>query len=56
MQKSGGIATNIGVHFFDMLIWIFGDVKTNTVTEHTAQTASGQLELEKSKHKLDVKH
>ena len=48
MQKSGGIATNIGVHFFDMLIWIFGDVKTNNVVEHTAQTASGQLELEKA--------
>lgn len=48
MEKSGGIATNIGVHFFDMLIWIFGDVKTNTVTEHSAQTASGQLELEKA--------
>ncbi|MBL7701534.1 MAG: Gfo/Idh/MocA family oxidoreductase [Ferruginibacter sp.] len=48
MEKSGGIATNIGVHFFDMLIWIFGDVKANTVTEHTAQTASGKLELEKA--------
>ena len=48
IQKSGGIATNIGVHFFDMLIWIFGDVKTNTVTEHTAHTASGELELEKA--------
>jgi UDP-N-acetyl-2-amino-2-deoxyglucuronate dehydrogenase len=48
IEKSGGIATNIGVHFFDMLIWIFGDVKTNTVTEHTANTASGELELEKA--------
>jgi UDP-N-acetyl-2-amino-2-deoxyglucuronate dehydrogenase len=48
IEKSGGIATNIGVHFFDMLIWIFGDVKSNTVTENTAQTASGQLELEKA--------
>ena len=48
IEKSGGIATNIGVHFFDMLIWIFGDVKQNTVTEHTAHTASGELELEKA--------
>lgn len=48
VEKSGGIATNIGVHFFDMLIWIFGDVKSSGVTEHTAQTASGQLELEKA--------
>ncbi len=31
MEKSGGIATNIGVHFFDMLIWIFGDVKKSIV-------------------------
>ncbi|MBK6379332.1 MAG: Gfo/Idh/MocA family oxidoreductase [Chitinophagaceae bacterium] len=48
IEKSGGIATNIGVHFFDMLMWIFGDVIANTVTEHTAQTASGQLELTKA--------
>lgn len=48
LQKSGGIATNIGVHFFDMLIWIFGDVKENKVFEHTKVTASGKLELEKA--------
>ena len=46
IQKSGGIATNIGVHFFDMLLWIFGDVKENIVNEHNADTASGLLELE----------
>ncbi len=48
IQKSGGIATNIGVHFFDMLMWIFGNVKENTVLEHGVQTASGKLELEKA--------
>jgi UDP-N-acetyl-2-amino-2-deoxyglucuronate dehydrogenase len=48
ITKSGGIATNIGVHFFDMLMWIFGDVKENTVTQHTKSTASGRLELEKA--------
>jgi UDP-N-acetyl-2-amino-2-deoxyglucuronate dehydrogenase len=48
IEKSGGIATNIGVHFFDMLLWIFGDVKENIVTEHTADTASGQLVLDKA--------
>ena len=48
VQKSGGIATNIGVHFFDMLMWIFGDVKENIVEKHTAVTASGKLELEKA--------
>ena len=47
-QKSGGIATNIGIHFFDMLLWIFGDVKNNEVYQHTAETASGMLELEKA--------
>lgn len=47
-QKSGGIATNIGIHFFDMLLWIFGDVKNNEVYQHTPQTASGILELEKA--------
>jgi UDP-N-acetyl-2-amino-2-deoxyglucuronate dehydrogenase len=56
IQKSGGIATNIGVHFFDMLMWIFGDVKANIVTEHTKDTASGTLELEKAavKWKLSI--
>ncbi|MCC7402030.1 MAG: Gfo/Idh/MocA family oxidoreductase [Chitinophagaceae bacterium] len=48
IQKSGGIATNIGIHFFDMLLWIFGDVKTNKVNQHTDDTASGYLELEKA--------
>jgi UDP-N-acetyl-2-amino-2-deoxyglucuronate dehydrogenase len=47
-QKSGGIATNIGIHFFDMLIWIFGNVKSNEVVQHSRETASGKLELEKA--------
>jgi UDP-N-acetyl-2-amino-2-deoxyglucuronate dehydrogenase len=47
-QKSGGIATNIGIHFFDMLLWIFGDVKLNEVHQHTPETASGKLELERA--------
>ena len=46
MNKSGGIATNIGVHFFDMLMWIFGDVKENIVDRHGEATASGKLVLE----------
>lgn len=48
IQKSGGIATNIGVHFFDMLLWIFGDMQESQVFEHNKDTASGQLELEKA--------
>jgi UDP-N-acetyl-2-amino-2-deoxyglucuronate dehydrogenase len=47
-QKSGGIATNIGIHFFDMLLWIFGDVKINEVHQHSPETASGKLELERA--------
>ena len=47
-SKSGGIATNIGIHFFDMLLWIFGDVKKNTVIQHTKNTASGNLDLDKA--------
>jgi UDP-N-acetyl-2-amino-2-deoxyglucuronate dehydrogenase len=49
ISKSGGIATNIGIHFFDMLTWIFGDVKENRVKEHTADHASGYLGLEKAR-------
>lgn len=48
VNKSGGIATNIGVHFFDMLIWIFGDVIENHVGYHNANKAAGYLKLEKA--------
>lgn len=48
IQKSGGIATNIGIHFFDMLLWIFGEVRENIVEQHTDETASGTLVLEKA--------
>jgi UDP-N-acetyl-2-amino-2-deoxyglucuronate dehydrogenase len=48
-SKSGGIATNLGVHFFDMLTWIFGPVKTNTVHLYQADKASGYLELERAR-------
>ena len=48
VSKSGGIATNIGIHFFDMLTWIFGDVKENMVHLHTHDRASGILQLEKA--------
>lgn len=49
IEKSGGIATNIGVHFFDMLCWIFGDVKQNQVHIHTHDRAAGYLELDKAR-------
>jgi UDP-N-acetyl-2-amino-2-deoxyglucuronate dehydrogenase len=44
-QKSGGVATNIGVHFFDMLTWVFGEVKQNVVHLHTHDRVAGYLEL-----------
>ena len=49
VQKSGGIATNIGIHFFDMLVWVFGQVKKNTVHLHTHDRAAGVLELERAR-------
>jgi len=48
-QKSGGIATNIGVHFYDMLTWIFGDVKQNVVHLYQPDKAAGYLDLEKAR-------
>lgn len=49
IQKSGGVATNIGVHFFDMLTWIFGDVKDNKVHLSNPDKAAGYLELERAR-------
>jgi len=49
IAKSGGIATNIGVHFYDMLMWIFGNVKQNIVHLHTHDRAAGYLELERAR-------
>ncbi len=58
ISKSGGIATNIGVHFFDMLTWVFGDVKENIVHVHTHDRASGMLVLEKARVRwfLSINH
>ncbi len=49
VTKSGGIATNIGVHFYDMLSWIFGKVQQNIVHVHTHDRAAGYLEFEKAR-------
>lgn len=48
VEKSGGIATNIGVHFFDMLTWVFGDVVESHVTGRTADKAAGYLVLKQA--------
>ena len=48
IEKAGGIATNIGVHFFDMLTWVFGGPKLNRVHLLETNKAAGFLELEKA--------
>lgn len=50
-EKSGGIATNIGVHFFDMLQWIFGPIERSTVTMKTRDTNAGTLKFKQAKVK-----
>ncbi|MCM0340582.1 Gfo/Idh/MocA family oxidoreductase [Bacteroides fragilis] len=49
VHKSGGIATNIGVHFYDMLSWVFGSVKRNVVHVCTHDRVAGYLELERAR-------
>lgn len=49
VSKSGGIATNIGIHFFDMLSWVFGPVKNSIVHLHTHDRAAGLILLEKAR-------
>lgn len=49
IQKSGGVATNIGIHFFDMLSWIFGNARNNIVHISEPHKAAGYLELENAR-------
>jgi len=48
-HKSGGIATNIGVHFYDMLSFIFGDLKRNVVHHKSDDSAAGYLEYDRAR-------
>lgn len=48
-SKSGGVATNIGIHFFDMLTWLFGSVQENVVHISESKKAAGYLELENAR-------
>jgi UDP-N-acetyl-2-amino-2-deoxyglucuronate dehydrogenase len=48
-SKSGGIATNIGIHFFDMLVWVFGGLKKSEVHALDRHYAAGYLELENAR-------
>ncbi len=49
VSKSGGVATNIGIHFFDMITWIFGKVKENIIHVYNADKAAGFMQLEKAR-------
>ena len=51
LSKSGGIATNIGIHFFDMLMWVFGDLQKQEVISQSGDTASGILYLKQARVK-----
>ncbi|MBF90964.1 MAG: oxidoreductase [Flavobacteriales bacterium] len=48
-EKSGGIATNIGIHFYDMLTWIFGSVKENVTHLLEEDRAAGFLQLKRAR-------
>jgi len=50
-SKSGGVATNIGIHFFDMLIWIFGATEYSEIHHHDQSVAAGFLILERAEIK-----
>jgi UDP-N-acetyl-2-amino-2-deoxyglucuronate dehydrogenase len=45
-EKSGGVATNIGVHLFDLLIWLFGDAAQCRVHHSDQSRMAGSIELE----------
>lgn len=59
-KKSGGIATNIGVHFFDMLSWVFGRRTGAVVHLHAPDVAAGCLEYERARVRwflsINVRH
>ncbi len=48
-EKSGGVATNIGIHFFDLLMWLFGPLNGLKVYHSDAQRMSGFIELERAR-------
>ena len=47
-ERSGGVVTNIGIHFFDLLIWLFGGVERSTVLRRERDRAEGVLELQRA--------
>lgn len=49
LERSGGVATNIGIHFFDLLIWLFGSVQSNDVHYADNRRTGGCIELERAR-------
>ncbi len=49
IERSGGLATNIGIHFFDLLIWLFGKTILNEVHLSSSTKTGGYLELERAR-------
>jgi UDP-N-acetyl-2-amino-2-deoxyglucuronate dehydrogenase len=47
-ERSGGLATNIGIHFFDLLIWLFGPVVRSDVHTRTEWRTGGELVLRRA--------
>ncbi|NMC43408.1 MAG: Gfo/Idh/MocA family oxidoreductase [candidate division Zixibacteria bacterium] len=49
LERSGGLPTNIGIHFFDLLVWLFGPVQQNEVHHSEPTRVGGYLELERAR-------
>lgn len=49
IERSGGVATNIGIHFFDLLLWLFGPVQQNAVHLREPKRVAGHLQLERAR-------
>lgn len=48
-EKSGGVATNIGIHFFDLLLWLFGPAGETRLYHSDPKRMSGMIELERAR-------
>jgi UDP-N-acetyl-2-amino-2-deoxyglucuronate dehydrogenase len=48
-ERSGGVVTNIGIHFFDLLLWLFGGVEQSVVLNREPTKASGVLQLKRAR-------
>lgn len=49
IEKSGGVPTNIGIHFFDLLVWLFGDVESQAVHLKQPRRMAGTIALERAR-------